>query len=129
MNLDEDAMYAAYAQSIEVPPMWDAIETRLRPRRSPWRAALAMAAMLTVIVAIFVARDRSETPASIVAAHYRDAIAARHASADAATLLPRLDASINTAEQHANADDPIAVTRVVSAYDAKLQLLRATSHD
>jgi hypothetical protein len=107
-------MFAAYAREIEVPPMWNAIEAQLPRRRTlHWPAALAAAALLVLVVA---------------AAHYRAAIGRLepHAPRAAAALLPPLTAAIDEAEWQARRapDDPIAVTRLVAAYDAKLQLLR-----
>jgi len=130
----EEAMFAAYASTIEVPPMWNAIEARL-PRRAPvlrWPAALAAAALLALVVAAALMWRRPAphvAPVSAAAVHYREAIGRLepHASRAAAALLPPLTAAIDEAERQAGRtpDDPIAVTRLVAAYDAKLQLLRA----
>jgi hypothetical protein len=129
----ENAMVAAYARGIEVPPMWEAIEARLPRRRRAlrWPAALAAAALLALIVTATLLLRRPAprvAPASVAAAHYRAAIGRLepHASPAAAALLPPLTAAIDEAERQASRapDDPIAVTRLVAAYDAKLQLLR-----
>jgi hypothetical protein len=132
----DDAMFAAYARGIDVPPMWDAIEARLPRRRRVvgWPAALAAAALLALVVAgALVLRapappPRDASPASVAAARYREAIGRLEPRAPRATaaLLPPLTAAIDEAEREARRapDDPIAVTRLVAAYDAKLQLLR-----
>ncbi|HKS24309.1 MAG TPA: hypothetical protein VJZ76_16025, partial [Thermoanaerobaculia bacterium] len=48
----ENAMFAAYAREIDVPPMWETIEARLpRERRVlRWTAPLAAAALLALVV-------------------------------------------------------------------------------
>jgi uncharacterized Zn finger protein (UPF0148 family) len=133
----EDAMYAAFARSVDVPPMWEAIERETRTRQAPWRVALAAAAaiallMLGAIVLRRVPASR-ETPVIVAATHYRDAIARleRHARGDEAALLPQLSGAVRDAESAAvrAPDDAEAVTRVVAAYDAKLQMLRRSGDD
>jgi hypothetical protein len=131
----ENEMFAAYARGIEVPPMWEGIEARLprRERTFGWPALLAAAALLAIVTAgVLVLRGRTAapaaSPAALVAEHYREAIRRLepHAPRGAAALLPPLTAAIDEAEREARRrpDDPIAVTRLVAAYDAKLQLLR-----
>jgi len=127
----EEAMFGAYARGIDVPPMWEAIEARL-PRARRWPAILAAAALLALVVAGALVLRRptpsSTSPASVAAAHYREAIRRLEPRAPkaAAALLPPLTAAIDEAERAARRvpDDPLAVTRLVAAYDAKLQLLR-----
>jgi hypothetical protein len=131
----EDRMYAAYRQSIVVPPLWSGIEKRTRPRR--WQMPLAAAAMIAVLMIaatlVLLRAPRTAPPpsvATIAAAHYRIAIAnLERRTAD--PLLPQLTAAIAAAERNAARmpSDPVEVTRLVAAYDAKLQLLRATAND
>ncbi|MBV8543169.1 MAG: hypothetical protein JO093_00205 [Acidobacteria bacterium] len=129
----EETMYAAYRESIDVPPLWSGIEQRIRPR---WRFNLAAAAAIAVLMistAFILLRSQRNVPSPATndaAAHYRAAIA--KTQADRATpLLPQLNRAIATAERAAARapNDPIEVTRLVAAYDAKLQLMRATAND
>lgn len=125
---NENAMFAAYRGSIEVPPMWPAVERRIRRRSTVSLAAAASIALLLIAAAAFlVRRPVPTTPAADVVAHYRAAIANVHS--DAAP--PRLNAAIDAAERGAARapNDPVEVTRLVAAYDAKLQFLRATAND
>ena len=141
---NEAAMYAAYARSIEVPPMWEAIAARVqrdaRRRRITFRTFAIAAAFAAAVVAMVAMRlwnfsgaaPRNEAPLTVAAAHYREAIRKLEPKAGRATrLLPQLTAAIEAAERAAahSPDDPVAVTRVVAAYDAKLQLLRAAAYD
>jgi hypothetical protein len=129
----EEAMYATYRESIEVPPLWSGIEQRIRPRsRFNLAAAAAIAALLIPAAVILLRSPRNvASPAMNDAAlHYRAAIAKTHTD-PAAPLLPQLNHAITAAERAAARapNDPIEVTRLVAAYDAKLQLLRATAND
>jgi hypothetical protein len=131
-------MYAAYRQSIDVPPLWSGIEERIR-RHSTFNiqhstfniAAAAAIALVLIAAAAFLLRAPRTKPAehvaTIAASHYRAAIAKLHSP----PAPPELDAAISTAERAAarNPNDPVEVTRLVAAYDAKLQLLRATADD
>ena len=126
----EDRMYAAYAASIEVPALWSAIDARVRQRRAQW-IPLAAAILVAVVIAAVVAlrgRHRGSSPLDVAAASYRTAIARLEprATRDVAALLPNMNTAITAAVRAAAArpDDPFAVTNVVAAYDAKLQLLR-----
>jgi hypothetical protein len=129
----EETMYAAYRESIDVPPLWSGIEQRIRPRRRFNLAAAAAIAVLLISAAFMLLRSPRNVPASApndAAAHYRAAIAKIHT--DRATpLLPQLDRAIATAERAAARapNDPIEMTHLVAAYDAKLQLMRATAND
>jgi hypothetical protein len=125
---NEDAMYAAYRGSIEVPTMWPAVERRIRRHSAVSLAAAASIAILLIAAAaLLVRRPVPATPATEVAAHYLAATANFHS--DAAPL--RLNAAIAAAERGAARapNDPVEVTRLVAAYDAKLQFLRATAND
>jgi NAD-specific glutamate dehydrogenase len=131
---DEKRMYAAYRGAIEVPPMWSGIEERVR--RPRWRVPLAAAAMIGLMMmtaTLFLLRaPRATSPshvAAVAAAHYRVAIAKLERRAD--PLLPQLTSAIGEAERAVSRqpDDPVAVTSLVAAYDAKLQLLRTTVDD
>jgi len=131
----EELLYAAYGDSIRVPPMWQAVERRIRiPRRRRWLPmALAAAAALAVVVALQWLPRRPQPPQrpyAVAAARYREAIERAGAAAPAARSdVALLTAAIRESERSAAAsDDPIAVARMVSAYDAKLQLLRS-SHE
>lgn len=142
----EDELYAAYAASIEVPEMWSGIEARLRRRTSrARRMALAAAAAIAVVVLGIVALRRDPLPAIAgpageASAQYRVAIArfegdvrkrakndARAAAAAAA--LPALTEAVRNAEIAASAApaDPVVVTRLMTAYDAKLETLRGAA--
>jgi hypothetical protein len=132
-------MYAAYADAIRVPAMWPAIERRIRAqRRQGWvGVALAAAAAIAIVVALqsLMPRRHSAAPQApayaTAAARYRVAIAQAGAASPAArTDMALLTTAIAESERSAAAasDDPIAVARMVSAYDAKLQLLRS-SHE
>ena len=122
----ENAMYARYRDAIEVPAMWDAVEWRLRARR--WSRVLLAAAALIVVAILFIRRSpEAPVPANQdVVAHYRAAIQKLEPDASASALMPEINAAIARAETSARAGDPLAASRVVAAYDAKLQLLRST---
>jgi hypothetical protein len=125
---NENAIFAAYRDSIEVPPMWPAVESRIRRRSTISLAAAASIALLLIASAVFlIRRPVTATPATDVATHYRAAIA--NLRSDAAP--PRLNTAIDAAERGAARapNDPVEVTRLVAAYDAKLQFLRATAND
>src|SRR3954453_13386319 len=99
---NEDAMFAAYRDSIEVPPMWPAVERRIRRRSIVSLAAAASTALLLIAGAAFLGRRPvPATPAADVAAdvvaHYRAATANFHS--DAAPL--RLNVAIAAAERGA----------------------------
>lgn len=129
----EETMYGAYRESIDVPLLWSEIEQRIRPR-SRFNFAIAAAIAVLLISASFilmqVPRNMPSPATNDAAAHYRAAIAKTHADPDT-PLLPQLNHAIATAERAAarTPNDPIEVTRLVAAYDAKLQLLRATAND
>lgn len=136
----EDAMYAAYRESIDVPPLWSRIEERIRPRltfniqHSTFNIAAATAiAVLLLAAMVLLLRDRrpdTQLPATEAAMHYRASIAKLHA-APASPLFLKLNAAVNTAERAAARapSDPVEITRLVAAYDAKLQFLRVTAND
>jgi hypothetical protein len=129
----EETMYAAYRESIDVPPLWNGIEQRIRPRsRFNLAVAAVVAALLlsAAVVLLRVPRNMPSPATNAAAAHYRAAIAKTYADSDT-PLLPQLNRAIATAERAAARDpnDPIEMTRLVAAYDAKLQLLRATAND
>lgn len=131
----EDAIYASYRASIAVPEMWSAIDSRLRPRAFPWRMwAIAAALVLACIAAIITLRAPKPVPdpVTLVAAKYDRAIQALqpHAQTNAA-VLGDLDRAVDQATRAAaqSPNDPIAVTRLVAAYDAKLEVLRATTYE
>ena len=132
---NENAMFAAYRGSIEVPPMWVGIEKRIR-KHSTFNIQhstfnIAAAAAITVMLigaAVVLMRTPPPRPAAIeAAAHYRAVIA----KLPSAPLSPELDVAIAAAERGAARapNDPVEVTRLVAAYDAKLQFLRATAND
>ena len=128
----EDAMYAKYRASIEVPAMWEGVESRLRARRRRWPyAMLAAAAALVLITTLIVTRAPRSTPVNAMA-HYDHAI--RHIEPRAKTnaaLIRDLNNAIAEASREAERapDDPIAVTRVVAAYEAKLAVLREATYE
>ncbi|HEX8170777.1 MAG TPA: hypothetical protein VF824_09580 [Thermoanaerobaculia bacterium] len=131
--LRENELYAAYARTIDVPPMWDAIAWRIRPRRRAveWLLAAALAVLVIgTMLAVLVTRQRAESPVMIAAARYESAIARIAPESGDARLLSDLDSAIDAARRDAarTPDDPLAAMRLVTAYDAKLQLLRS-SHD
>jgi hypothetical protein len=134
-------MYAAYRQSIDVPPLWSGIEKRIRKhstfniQHSTFNiAAAAVIAVVLLAAAVLLLRERPRKfprPAAIEAAvHYRAAIAKLHSNPPQ-PLMARLTGAIGTAERAAalSPNDPVEATRLVAAYDAKLQLLRATADD
>jgi len=130
----ENAMYVRFAAETRVPPMWEGIASRLRARprrRYVWRAALAIAAAVAVITIAVIVRA-PKPPASLVSTRYQRAIAALEPSANANTaLLADLTKAIGEAERNAAAapNDPIAVTQLVAAYDAKLEVLRTATYE
>ena len=138
----EDRMFAAYVKNIAIPPMWNEVDARLRvdarPRRIGWM--LTAAAMAGIVIAALIAlhapHGGSSEPsraAGLAVARYRAAIARLEPRANSAVaaLLPEMNTAIRTAERTAARapDDPTAVTNLVAAYDAKLQMLRANIHD
>jgi hypothetical protein len=130
----EERMYAAYRSAIDVPPLWSGIEARIRPHSTFNLAAAAAIALLLIGAAVILMRTPREAPprtaATEAAIHYRAAIA-KLPYDPAAPLLPRLTDAIGAAERAAARDpnNPVQVTRLVAAYDAKLQLLRTTADD
>jgi hypothetical protein len=136
----ENAMYAAYRESIDVPPLWSAVDRHIRHstfniQHSTFRiAAAAILGVLMLAAIALITRTPGKMqprPVAIDAAtHYRAAIA-KVSSGSAQPLLPRLTAAISTAERAVarNPNDPVEVTHLVAAYDAKLQLLRTTADD
>ncbi|HYI12754.1 MAG TPA: hypothetical protein VEK57_27135 [Thermoanaerobaculia bacterium] len=154
----EDEVYAAYAARIEVPEMWGAVERRLRRGVSPWRKrvrwiSLAAASLALIALAVITTSTRPPRnpvavavravpgPAGEAVARYRIAIARIEGgirqrakddprAAAAVAALPELTVAIGAAETGVAAApaDPIAVTRLVAAYDAKLEVLRGAAH-
>ncbi|MDQ3282331.1 MAG: hypothetical protein M3Q69_13085 [Acidobacteriota bacterium] len=128
----EDAMYAGYARSIEVPPMWDAIAARIETRRtSRWRFA-AVAAVFAMVVSALVFMPRhvlTPSAGSIAVAHYRDALRPFERRDD--PMLNDLRNATRAAEAAAMRapEDAQAVMRAVAAYDAQLQVMRTVSHE
>lgn len=148
----ENAMYAAYSAGIDAPAMWDALEQRIEHEhhRERWRSRIAFAAVAAValfVIGTLVFERRmtqpiastgsapavsQPAPVSLAVAHYRAAISTlERKSGTAVPLTSELSVAIAEAERTArvNPDDPVAVTRLVDAYDAKLQVLRATVYD
>lgn len=141
----EDEIYAAYAAQIEVPEMWSGIEARLRRRNANARwMSLAAAAVIAMIVIgtaamFFRAHPQPEPtliagPAGEASMHYRAAIARYekviNANDPRAAALSALTRAIGDAEVAAAASpaDPVVVTRLITAYDAKLETLRGAVH-
>lgn len=143
----ENEIYAAYAAEIEVPEMWAGIEARLRRRRarSRWISLAAAAVIAVIAVGIVFLRPQREPriagPAGEASAHYRVAIARLEGSiherakndpraAAAAAALPALTRAVKAAETSAAAApaDPVTVTRLITAYDAKLETLRGVAY-
>lgn len=154
----EDEVYATYAARIEVPEMWSAVEARIRRasvRRERVRrfSLAAAAAIVLAVLGVLATREPSKpavrpvavrdvsSPAAEVSMHYQVAIArleggvqqsARNdpRAAAAAAALPELTRAIATAERAAASKpaDPVAVTRLVAAYDAKLEVLRGATY-
>lgn len=144
----EDAVLAAYAAETEVPPMWRDLEARIRrdavrrpaPRHT-WRFTLAAAAALIIVTlgAITVFRRQAPTafteapePAAVASMKYEAAI--RRVESRLRTrpaLVPELTRAIDDAKRAVAVapHDPIAVTRLVAAYDAKLDLLRDAAYE
>lgn len=122
----ENAMFAAWRDSIEVPAM-----TFHSPRpRNTWWLAAAAAAVIAVVIGVVSLRRVPPAPGTPdAAAHYRRAIARAAPHAASIPFAAELDAAIRNAERTAEPGDPIAVAHVVAAYDAKLQLMRRTAHD
>ncbi|HKR65320.1 MAG TPA: hypothetical protein VJZ00_16430 [Thermoanaerobaculia bacterium] len=132
--MNEDALYEDYIRGIEVPPMWDAIEARIRAGGAPGAlarrptaeaavATLAAAAMLLAAILTIVRLDRTLPN---VSSHYQRAIAQLERDAPPSPMMFELTRAIAVAERAAAdaPNDPVAVTRLVDAYDAKLQMLR-----
>jgi hypothetical protein len=130
----EDELYAAYAASIEVPEMWSGLEARLRQRTSRARwVALAAAAMIAAIAIGIVSLRRDPLPAIAgpageASTHYRAAIARLERTVPTAAP-PELTNAVHAAEIAASQapSDPVVVTRLMSAYDAKLATLRGAA--
>lgn len=121
----EDAVYAAYARSIDVPPLWDGVVRRIERERARrwWLAAVAA----VILIAIFVIRKPEPTGAMADAReHYQRAIETLEPHASSTPFVAELNAAIEDANRAAARapDDPMAVTRLVAAYDAKVRLLR-----
>ena len=146
--MNEDELYAAYAESIEVPEMWSGIEARLRDggrasrpqgaghdarrraRGTPAPHWIALAAMVAAIAIGIVVLRRDPLPAIAgpageASAHYRAAIARLEQNGAS----PELTNAVHAAEIAASEapSDPMAVTRLMSAYDAKLATLRGAA--
>lgn len=142
-------MWEAIEARLQQEPLQEEWRQRASRRARPLfaTAAAAVAAIALVTVGMMAVRtmtfdghapqlegsQRNASPALIAAAHYRQAIEKLepNAGAAASALLPPLTSAIDAAERDAALapDDPLAVTRAVAAYDAKLQLLRAYAHD
>ena len=132
----EDALFRAYAAETAVPPMWSGIEARLRrdafrraAQRRVWTLGLAAAASVIVVVLAF---RRPASPVALATAQYESAIHRIESRLETPPpLLSELTTAVDAAKRSAASapDDPVAVTRLVAAYDAKLDLLRSAVYE
>jgi hypothetical protein len=152
----ENAVYETYGHGIEVPKMWDEVQRRIaaeathrRGRRTlvAWSAAIAAVLAAMLFLTPFVRQPASPEPsvqtpplpAVVAASRYEAAIATLEAElqtadaprrAEAAMLLPQLTNVVAQARKAmlASPQDPVAVSLLMSAYDAKLEFLRDVVH-
>ena len=130
--MNDDRLFEEYADGIVVPEMWEGVRRRISRRRRFRRLAWLSAAAAALLIAVVMVLPRREAPVVVASQRYATACRSREAQLRTpAPLLPELTEAVARAERAARRapKDPIAVSLLVDAYDAKLQYLIEIVHE
>ena len=128
--MNEDRLFEEYADAIVVPDMWEGVRRRIS-RRQWFRRVAWLSAAAAALIAIVMFLPRREAPVFVASQRYATACHSLEAQLRTpAPLLPELTEAIARAERAARRtpNDPVTVSVLISAYDAKLQYLIEVVH-